>query len=183
MVDKDEELRPPAAVAQRALALLMVIQRVYEESPLALRNWVTERGIDQYFSEAEREYFFSDSPTERQRSNFSWRSEAALVLLWALGLGDRLPSLRTKANLSGVSALAEVYSDIDAFVASATLRSELEFHELEEKMSEVHWKVRDAKLNGKRPPRHVDGGIIQERRHTTCWLLGDEDWDEVAVDT
>jgi hypothetical protein len=49
----------------------------------------------------------------------------------------------------------------------------------------LHWRARDAEINGRPMPRDLDIEIIQERHHAINWVIGYEGlpWDEVTTDT
>jgi len=185
--DEDSiEIRPKTSLeaAQRVLALLAVVDRVYENPPTCTRAWVNDNQIAQYFSAEERDFFFSDKVTEKQRIKFSWRTEALGVLLWSLSGMKFMPSLAEKISISKIDMVKDAISRTNVFLREAALRADAEIDDLEESMCEAHWLVRDAKIHGKRPPANVDPGIVQERRHATCWLIGmGEDWDDVPIDT
>ncbi len=177
-------VRTDVEVAQRVLALLAVINRVYEDPPTDTRNWVNATGIDQYFSDQEREFFFADTVTVRDCIKFSWQTESVGLLIWALSGTKSMPTLKKKTDLSKVSGLTEMMQDAKKFIGSAKLREEAEILDLEESMEEAHWAVRDAQIHGKKLPRGVDPGIVLERRRATCWMLGmGDDWDNVEIDT
>lgn len=187
-VDDDDsiEFRPKTSLeaAQRVLALLAVVDRIYENPPIRIRTWVNDNEVAQYFSAEERGFFFSDKITEKQRVKFSWRAEALGVLLWALSGMNRMPSLEEKVDLSKIDMVKDAIQRTSEFLRDAALRTDDEVYDLELSMCEAHWLVRDAQIHGKRPPANVNPGLVQERRHATCWLIGmGEDWDDVPIDT
>jgi hypothetical protein len=47
----------------------------------------------------------------------------------------------------------------------------------------LHWAVREAELSGKYPPAGIKAYVVVERRRALEWLLGDEPWDSVSLDT
>jgi len=184
--DDGFEIRPRSSLeaAQRVLALAAVVDRVYEDPPTRVRTWVNTNKIAQHFSAEERAFFFSDAITEKQRVQFSWRTEALGTLLWALSAMKRMPSLNEKVNLSKIEMVQDVILRTSDFLRDAVLRSDDEIHALEESMCDAHWLVRDAQINGKKLPPKTNPGIVQERRHATCWLIGlGETWDDVPTDT
>jgi hypothetical protein len=170
--------------AQRVLALMAVVDRVYEDPPTRVRAWVNANQIAQYFSPEESEFFFSDAVTEKQRIKFSWRTEALGTLLWALSGLKRMPSLNETVNLSNIDVVKDIILRTSDFLRDAALRSDDEIHDLEDSMCDAHWLVRDAQIHGKKLPAKTNPEIVQERRHSTCWLIGmGEDWDDVPIDT
>ncbi len=184
--DDSIEIRQKTSLeaAQRVLALMAVVDRVYENPPTRTRIWVNDNQVAQYFSDEECEFFFLDAITENQRIKFSWRTEALGVLLWALSGMKSMPSLKEKIDLSKIDMVKDAILRTSSFLRDAVLRTDDEIYALEESMCDAHWLVRDAQIHGRRLPATVDPGIVQERRHATCWLIGmGEDWDDVPIDT
>lgn len=166
------------------LALVAVIDRAYETPPTRIRTWVNDKQVAQYFSAEERKFFFSDAITDKQRNNFSWKTEALGVLLWALSGMKCMPSLDEKVDLSKIDMVKDVIERTSEFLDDSALRGDEEIQDLEDSMRDAQWLARDAKIHGKTPPADVDPEIVQERRHATCWLIGmGEDWDDVPIDT
>jgi hypothetical protein len=71
------------------------------------------------------------------------------------------------------------------YIASASLRSEAEISAEYEKAYEAHWKVRDAWLKNRSPPKRLDPEVVQERHYGFNWLMGymNQAWDDVTTDT
>ncbi|MEO0423603.1 MAG: DUF4272 domain-containing protein [Pseudomonadota bacterium] len=187
--DDDDEndadlLQPPQDVARRALALLAVVERVYQSPADGLGRWVRDHGVDAYFAPAERAFFFTQEPARADRIKFSWRAESLAVLLWSLGVVDQLPSFTTRVELARIDALANMYVDPQAFIDGATLRSVDDLYFLDGEMGVPHWRARDARFRGRPPPPGIDEGILQERRYATVWLTQPgASWEEISVDT
>jgi hypothetical protein len=47
----------------------------------------------------------------------------------------------------------------------------------------LHWAVRDARLNDRRAPSGLEELEVMERRRALDWLLGNDDWYSVSLDT
>ncbi len=177
-------MHSPQAVAERLLALFAVSSKAVNPST-DLTAWVERNDVGQHFSEAERAFFYSSQAAERQALvNFSWRSEALVALVWALGGLQEMPSLSEQAKLSELPLVREAYSNPEAFIRQATLRAEEQLVEMEDHLYQQHWRVRDAQLFGKQMPPELNPGVVYERRYAMSWLVGDEeDWDDVPTDT
>lgn len=81
--------------------------------------------------------------------------------------------------------LAPLYESTKDFVKGAKLRDRTDFEDANLEIYETHWAVRDAQINGKKIPKGLDPGIVQERHHALNWLLNYEGqaWDDVTTDT
>jgi len=183
---EDLELLPrsPVQAAQRCLALLAVVERVYEQPPARISAWVNEHNIFQYFSAEEAAFFEAPEPPEEQRVSFSWRAEAMIPLLWALGQIPKLPPLNEKANLGSIPSVHSAVGDPQLFIEKSSLRPDHVLADAEADLYHQHWRVRDAQLFQKSMPAELDPSIVYERRYALSWLVGwGEDWDDVPTDT
>lgn len=182
--NEDVQLRSAKDVAQRCLALLAILQ--HSDKPQhKLISWVKENHIASYFSHEEKIFFETSKPTKKQLVKFSWRVEALVPLLWALGHIEKLPPLNVQAsNLKKLPGIQLANDNPKQFVGSAKLRKDSVIQEAEEDLYNKHWRVRDAQLNHKAMPRELDPDIVFERRYGLSWLVGwGESWDDVPTDT
>lgn len=178
------QLRSPKDVAQRCLALLAIIQHSDKPKDKFI-SWVKENNIASYFSHEEKLFFETPKPTQKQLMKFSWRVEALVPLLWALGHIEKLPPLNVQAsNLGSFAGVKLAIDNPKQFIASAKLRKDTDIREAEEDLYNQHWRVRDAQLNNKAMPNELDPDIVFERRYALSWLVGwGENWDDVPTDT
>jgi len=182
--NQDVQLRSAKEVAERCLALLAIIQHS-NKSQQNFISWFKENNIANYFSYEEKLFFESSKPTEEQLIAFSWRSEALLPLLWALGHIEKLPPLNEQvSNLGSLPGIKLASDNPKQFLASAKLRKDSVIQEAEEDLYNQHWRVSDAQLNQKEMPKELDPGIVLERRYALSWLVGwGDSWDDVPTDT
>jgi len=180
----DVQLRSSKDVAQRCLALLAIIQHSDKPQDKFI-SWIKANNIASYFSHEEKLFFETPKPTQKQLMKFSWRVEALVPLLWALGHIDKLPPLNVQAsNLRSLAGVKLANDNPKQFVASARLRKDTDIREAEEDLYNQHWRVRDAQLNNKVMPNELDPDIVFERRYALSWLVGwGENWDDVPTDT
>ncbi|MBX3443950.1 MAG: DUF4272 domain-containing protein [Planctomyces sp.] len=47
----------------------------------------------------------------------------------------------------------------------------------------LHWGIRDSQYRGEKSPGAVDPYVIVERRRALEWLLTDEPWEDISLDT
>lgn len=176
-------IRTPREVAYRSLALLAIVKLAHEQP--GVHAWVRENALETHFSKQETKFFRSATRTERQRINFSWRSEALVPLLWALKQMNEMPALNAQTRVAGIIDSKAIWIAPMEFLAGAALRSDDEILDAREHALEGNWKARNARISGRTAPPEVDPGIAQERHHALNWLVGDsgDDWDTVATDT
>lgn len=176
-------LRTAAEVAGRLSALSVVAARASGLETDQARHFITERGLAQHLSPAERAFMADDAPSERNRIQFSWRYEAAWVLLWALQHVDG-PLDRPNAPCD-VDRLTGTVIHTEALDRPGLRRANDILNEAD-LIYRRHWAVRQAGLDGREPPADLHPGVVMERHHALNWLIGyadNADWDDVTTDT
>lgn len=182
-----DEIRDAGAIARRALALFGVVGRALGAPPDDIRGWLKDERLWDDLTPEELAYISADDPPERQRINASWRSEALIVLLWALGKVDQLPSPNQQCDTAVFQEVLPPYVDITAqeFIASAKRRPDTDVLEVADALLRQHWEARDAKKHSRPTSQTIDIEVVQERHHAINWVIGYEGlpWDEVTTDT
>lgn len=176
--------RSPQAVARRVLALFAIVCKAKNQFESRLNQWVIKHKIADCFSPAEAAFFSKANPSEQEVVNCSWRAEALVPLLWALGILDELPQLNVPIGPELFGRLKSLIQNPNAFIVGAALRPNGVLEGAEQDLYHQHWRVRDAELFGKAMPEGLDPGIVYERRYGASWLVGwGDDWDNVPTDT
>ena len=180
-------IRNAEETALRALALFAVVGLALGAERDAVLRWLEENRLWQELTPSEAGFIDTPAPSRQQRIDASWLSERLVMLLWALGKIEQLPSPDEQCDTSIFQDLLPPFADIDAktFVAEACLRSDRELIEMADKTLDFHWHAREAKITGRTPRKSVDVGIIQERHHAINWVIGYDglSWDDITRDT
>ena len=181
---EEARLRSTEEVAYRALSLLAVaLKGEGLEQPL-VEKLVGRYSLAPYFTPKEADFIRSAAPSQSDRSQFSWRYEAAWVLLWALGYLEELGKPSTICDVP--KAVTIMHEGTTAqFVADAKLRSLEQVLDEADLIYRYDWAVVDARVNDKPSPAGLEPGVVQERHYALNWLIGymDQDWDDVSTDT
>jgi hypothetical protein len=185
MIESEAEvsLRTPREVADRLRALVMVAFKGSENPDQnLLDSIIAERGLRPLFTPEELAFIDDPNPEQRARIQFSWRCEAAWVLLWALGhVKGQLGSPRTMCDVPFLSGT--VFENPD--LAEQGLRPANHILNEADLIYRYHWAAVDADIKGAPPPAGLHPGVTLERHHALNWLIGygDLDWDDVTTDT
>lgn len=185
MEDVDDVLRSAEEIAKRALTMAAVVSCAYGASKPDVIDWLKQEDLWQAVTPAEQE-FLERETSEQVRCNFTWKVEALVPLLWAIGKLDGLPGVGEQCDTEPIKkAVVWPPNSTGAFIRSAELRDEEEIGREYEKVYEAHWKARDAKLNGRPVPRGINAGVVYERHYGFNWLRGymGQPWDEITTDT
>jgi hypothetical protein len=177
----EQDIRFPESelIALRALALVLVACEA-----TGLRRETVDGLIDIYrppFSAAEWRWFEDPQRDPLQTCNFGWRFEAALPLLWSVGLAGTMR--RADAQTEPFAILEPlVRFRREELLARAALRPAGEILDC----ADLHFCYQCASLlaldEGTEPPAGLDSSVLLERHRAFTWLLeGGGDWDEVAA--
>lgn len=188
ILDEEEvELRSPAEVANRALALFIVALRAESlgsGDPIPVSE-IEERQPFGFgaLSPLEREFMTSQAPPEQAIVEMSWRYEALQTLLWSLGLCELPPA----TEIAEVSTLVGMMMEIEEeeLTARANLRLPTILLDTLDLHFRYHWAVRQARLEERDPPGGLDAGVVLERHYALNWLVRFEgaEWDDIDTPT
>ncbi|MBN1608746.1 MAG: DUF4272 domain-containing protein [Polyangiaceae bacterium] len=185
-VEDESEARVPAkdAVVDRAIALFAVAARGAHAPAEFLATFAREFDLLPKLSREEKAFWKQAKPTRQKLSAFSWRWEALVVLLWALGF---VPKLTRPEKLVDVQRLVAIVrgKGPKRFRAEARLRPTKALLDFADLMYRYHWAVRDARLNGRPAPARLNPDIVMEWDHAARWLVGysGQKWDDITLDT
>lgn len=183
----DDEVRLPKEVAYRALCLFSAVGLAFGADRLDITDWLSEHDLWQKLAPSEAGFVDTPSPSRQQLANAGWLSERLVVLLWALGIVDTVPSPDEQCDAAVLQEKLPPFAPISVsdFVSSAQLRSPPELIGMADSMLALHWEARDARIKGRPSDPPVDMEIIQERHHAINWIIGYDglDWDDVTTDT
>lgn len=181
------EFRTAEQVAQRLLALMVVVWRANSSEEIAQQGiaWAREHGIDAFLSPLEQHFVFhAQRPEQSDIVNFGWRAEAMIPLVWALGGIPVLPPSHQRADIWRIPLVQQARQSPAAFIARARLRPDNELGDEENRLLNEHWHVVDAQLHRRAVRADLDASIVLERRYALSWMIGyGKSWDEVPLDT
>jgi hypothetical protein len=176
--------RPAAEIANRAMALLFVAARAEGLEQTRTMALISQYRLTNELTPEEQAFLATPTMSNADRAKFTWRYEAAWVLLWALGYVERLD--RPDRSMDPAAA-ARIIADRgrDRFVREARLRPLPEILDEADIIYRYHWATDDARVNGRPAPAGLDADVIMERHHALNWLIGylDQAWDDVTLDT
>lgn len=176
--------RTKEEIAYRAMSLLVVAAKGEGLEQPMVDTIIKDYGLEKYLSPAERKFISDKSPSEKDRTQFVWRYEAAWTLLWSLGYVEQLGA---PSSVCDVPRAVNFMKDRTAaeFIAQSKLRPMSEILDEADRIYRYHWAVVDQRLKGAKPPAGPDPDVTQERHYALNWLIGymDQEWDDVSTDT
>lgn len=186
VIETEAETTLPTAeeVTMRALATIVVARKGVGAPDRAVDALVRKFALAKYLSPSERTFLANAHPTRQELVTFSWRFEAAYVLLWSVGLIDKLGSVREAYDPTPMIALLNDNSRAQ-LLARAKLRSKREILDQADLIYRYRWALVDARANGRPAPAGLNDDVAMERHQALNWLIyhAEQEWDEVSLDT
>ncbi len=111
----------------------------------------------------------------------SWQFEGCAILLWALGLLEQISYPDTLVNPDEITSIISSSDSYNDFVQKCDFRSVEEILDLADLTYRYNWYCVDAQIEGEEPK--INSEVVVERYRALKWLLTDEKWDKVDVNT
>ncbi|AON55640.1 DUF4272 domain-containing protein [Herbaspirillum seropedicae] len=182
--EDEAKRRSTSQISQRALCVLLVaLKGEGLEQPIVERIAQDFRLLDD-LTPKERAFMAAKTPSQHDRVQFSWKYEAAWVLLWAMGYVSKLDK---PTKICDVQFAVKTMRDRgpDGFEVGAKLRSLRDILDQADLIYRYHWAVVDARIKGRPAPANLDPGVVLERHYGLNWLIGymEQAWDDISTDT
>lgn len=182
--EAEAKRRTTEEIAYRAMALLVVAMNGATPDKAIADKIIAEYGLSDHLTPKERAFIATATPTDRDRTNFSWRFEAANTLFWALGYVDNLDK---PTDACDPGALVKFMKPRSAkqFIADAKLRPLGEVLDQADLIYRYRWALVEARVKNRDEPAGLNGSVAVERHTALNWLIGymDQEWDDVTPDT
>ena len=130
-------------------------------------------------TEEERELF--EKGNRDVAIQISWQFEGCAVLLWTLGLLDYPSYPDTLVNPDEITSIISSCNNYSEFIRKCEFRSVEEILDLADLTYRYNWYCVDAQIEGEEPK--INSEIVVERYRALKWLLTDEKWDKVDINT
>lgn len=182
--EKDVELRTKDEIVDRAIALLYLGLKSEGLEQVHLDKMEEDYGISSKLSPTEKEYAYSQNPTDQQRTDANWRYESLHVLLWSLGYIDELVYPNQMCNVADdVKIIYELGPD--KFRAQSKLRSKEEILDQADLILRLDWACVSARVKNEVAPGGLNSSVVYERHFALNWLIKfmNQNWDNVTTDT
>ena len=111
----------------------------------------------------------------------SWQFESYVILLWTLGLIDEVTFPDTLVEPDSVTAVVSACDSYREFLEKCKIRSGDEVLDLADLTYRYNWYCVESKINDEEPIMNAE--VVMERHRALNWLLSDEKWDKVEINT
>lgn len=185
LLDPNPIPRPATEVARRSLALLATLWVANGLDADQASEWLVSEDLVDALTPSEHAILADGPETHPTTTNtILWQVEAVWALAWTLRLTRTLDVTKSVGD-----EMASLFPDVPGgeeagqFVSSAALRSREELIQMLDLIYCVHWAVADARLSRGEVLPGLEEPRILERRRALEWVMCDEEWDELSLDT
>jgi hypothetical protein len=169
-------------IVDRALALSCAVAVANNSNPAVALAWLEREGLLASLTDAERHWL--TRPSEHARARFSAQEEALLSLVWSLSFARSLDFTRyCDPSLAAYFPKIRDGESSERFRDAAVLREATELASMVDLAYCLHWSIRDSQLRRRPTPGVVEPYVVEERRRGLEWLVSDQGWDEISLDT
>ena len=180
-LDANLRLRRLEEIIARALVLSASVAVACGFPRERATHWLDREELLSSLSDQERSFLVGGVGNEHE---VQVRVESLCVFAWSLGLLEQI-----EFTSPCPSSLVTLYPDLkrmepaDDFRGRARLRDAGEMLQMLDLGYCLHWAFNEAMLMRRAFPPRISPVVVIERRRALEWMFGDEDWDEVSLDT
>lgn len=181
LLDSDMSLRSKDEVVDRLLCLNACVAFAFGLDREKASDWLSREGLEESLAPEEKRLLSGERLDLEQ---FQLQVDAIWALVWALRMGDVL-DFQTPVPSDLVHRLPDLKSGED----SSGLRRRATLRSLEEVAYKcdlaycLHWALRESALGASALSRPLDYHLVEERRRALDWLVSDESWEDLSLDT
>lgn len=181
LLEEVERSRPMSEVFDRLLCVHATAACAYGFDRFKAKAWLVREGVLDKLSPVESSFL---NEGNGRSDMFRLRIEALWALAWLLGIVSVLDFSR-ECDGGFVLLLPDLRKNQGAEILRerSTFRSVPEIVEAADLAYCLNWAARESILKNRLGPHSVPIYVIEERRRTLDWVLGEDAWDEISFDT
>ncbi len=177
-------------IAKRAIVLCIVCN--YASDIVSSRKKRYLKNSKKFFTKLLDKFNVKDAMTKEEKELFekndknlaiqiSWQFEGCLVLLWTLGIIDEIGYPDTLVDADLITSAVSSCETFKEFIEKCELRDVNEVLDLADLTYRYNWYCVETKINNE--DSVINREIVMERHRAFKWLISDEKWDKVEINT
>jgi hypothetical protein len=181
-LDIDSLSRSQDEIISRALSVAVMVAVSYGFKKESALRWLEKESLMAGLTEKEKKFL---SKADQNREQFHVQVEVLYVFAWALNFLKDLDFLKRCPNY-----LVSFYPDFKKLEVATHFKNRAKLRPIEELVRAcdtaycLHWGLTQARLEGSsKLTDHLSLVEVVERRRASEWILNQEDWDDVKLDT
>jgi hypothetical protein len=179
LLERPDFLRPMDSVRRRMLATYGVLVALVALPRREVLMWVSKEHLNDELTRKEKQFFDRGTHADQLKVEI----ESLWTLAWCTGLVDM------DFGKPSRDEVASYFPNIAKGEPSANYLKELRLRELSEIQQAcdvaycIHWAIRQAHIEGQMSGGRLPPAYVVERRRALEWMLHDESWDDISLDT
>ena len=177
-------------VAKRAIVLSIVCNFASDVVNNTKKKYLKES--KKFFTNLLDTFHVRDAMTQDEKELFnkmdkdlamqiSWQFEGNLILMWCLGLVEEIPFPDVLIDPDDITSIVSSCSSYKEFTEKCLFRDVQDVLDLADLIYRYDWYCVDCESKGLEPS--INSEVVIERHRAVNWLLTDEEWDNVEIDT
>lgn len=181
LLDEVHTLRDTTVRAKRVLSMHAAAAVAYGFPKDNVVNWIEAEGLRDYLAPSEVEFIYQQKGDKGQ---FQIQIEAMRAIAWTLGIVNGL-DFRKNCEQSFVTLLPNLkeMESAQRFNDAIKDRPVVEVIESADLAYCLHWSSTQMAIQGNQPSWPVQSYVIIQRRKGLDWVMSQDPWDEVPLDT
>lgn len=182
LLDYQKVVRSVDETVDRLLGMYCVAAVAYGFDRQRATDWLCSNVRNESLTSGERKFLETGNGALQ---DYKFQIEGIWTLYWTCGLAGREFSFGTQCPQDFVTRLPDLKENENAqqFRSRAALRDVVDIVQMADTAYCIHWAIRHASLSGRTNANPVPEYVIRERRHALDWLVENEDWENVSLDT
>ena len=154
-------------------------KRYLKESKKFFLKLLDTFNVKDHMTKEEKELF--EKMDKDLAIQISWQLEGYLILIWTLGLIDEIEFPDVLVDPDSVTSLVSSCDTYKEFLEQCQLRDVEDVLDLADLTYRYNWYCVESRINDDEPI--INPEIVMERHRALNWLLSDQKWDKVEIDT
>ena len=166
----------------RILGMYCVAATAYGFDRKVAKQWLGANALNESLTSSERQFLETGKGATQ---DFKLQIEGIWALCWSCRISANEFSFATKCPQDFVTRLPDIKKGQNAqqLRARALLVSVEDIVQMADTAYCIHWAIRDNAIRGNKQIGNLPEYVVRERRIALDWLLEDEEWDSISVDT
>lgn len=174
-------VRPLREIVDRIICLNAVAAVAHGFDKEKASAWLSQERMLENLTDDERSLFKSGASGF---DRFKVQVEGMWALTWLVSIVPNLDFWRgCDPRFVTMLPSLKIAESASNFRSRARLRNEIEIGAELDLAYCLHWALRQAELNGEKPPKGLIPFVVVERRRALEWSIGHADWHKVSLDT
>lgn len=183
LYDSIDRIRSCNEIAGRMLSLHALVAYSYGMKADSVRKWLGSNKLVEYLSDQDKTLL--SSPLQASsKVTYQWQVERIWVLAWSCNYHNKFAIGKCcDDSLAQIMPNLKEMPDCRKLITDCKLRPKHEIIQAADSLYCLHWFMVDSLKNKRSDLLIMPIQAIREQRIALEWMLSNEDWDDIELDT